>query len=125
MKKIPLPFELVYATNTAAAWHVASFWMNAADVKNVRGAFELSLLESDVQVSLGYQTTNVENTGDTPTSIGSYATTAGVSYPSDWADISDYTHGKQLIRFGWMVKNASSSTKNWVRVGGFIQTSDT
>jgi hypothetical protein len=123
-KKIPLPWGLVQVAGTTAVFHPNTLWLPAADVKKVRGAFELAVLESDVTVSLAYQTANVENSLDTPTAIGSYATANGVSYPGAWADISAATEAKQLIRFGWLVKNTATSTKNFVRVGGFVQVSD-
>jgi len=69
-------------------------------------------------------TANVENSADSATALGSYSTSNGVAYPSAWEDISAYTEQKQLIRFGWLVKNTSGSTRTWSRVGGFMEISD-
>lgn len=123
--KVPMPFRMVWATSTTALFHPSSYWMSTSTVKKVRSAFELALIESDVSVSAAYQTANVENSPDTPTAIGSYATTNGVSYPSGLTDISAQLEQKQLVRFGWLVKNTASGTKNFVVVGGFISVSDT
>jgi len=124
-KKIPLPQGMVYGTSTTAVFHPSTMWMLASSVKKVRGAFEIELLDSDVTVSEAYQTANVENAPDNATAFGSFASSAGVSYPSAFADISAYTEQKQLVRFGWLVKNTASGTRNWVRAGGFVEVSDT
>jgi len=123
-KRVALPWGALYSTGTSAIFHPSTLWLTASDVNSVRGAFELQLLESDAMVSLAYQTANVENSPDGPTAIGTYASSNGVSYPGAWADISAATDEKQLIRFGFLVKNNANSTRNWVRAGGFVEVSD-
>ena len=123
-RRVPLGWSNVWAVNTTAIFHPATQWLPASDVKSIRGAMEMQLRESDQEASLAYQTANVENNADSATAVGSYSTSNGVAYPSPWEDMSAYTEQKQLIRFGWLVKNTSGSTRTWSRVGGFMEISD-
>lgn len=123
-RKVPLNWSNVWAVNTSAIFHPATQWIPASDVKQVRGAMELNLRESDQEVSLAYQTANVENNADSATALGSYQSSNGVAYPTAWEDIGTYTEQKQIIRFGWLVKNTAGSTRTWSRVAGFVEISD-
>lgn len=95
--------------------------MPASVFTKVKGDFEMRERISDIEVSLGYETANVEDSPDTAATIGSYQTTNNVHYGSAWTDISAYTDGKTLIRFVWMTKNTSSSNTTLARVGGSIK----
>ena len=92
--------------------------------RSVRAGYEIALLEADLTLCPGYQTANVENDVLSEGAIGTYQSTNGVHYPTEWQDMSAATQGKQMIRFGWLTVNTSSATRNRARVAGFIQTTD-
>ena len=118
---IGLPWTVVYANSTSQRSFPASGWMSAATFTKVKGDFEVRERISDIEVSLGYETANVENSPDAAASIGSFVNANGVSYGTSWSDISAYTDGKTLIRFVWLAKNTSGSSLTMARVGGSIK----
>jgi len=77
-----------------------------------------------MSVRLAYQTADVENATNNATAFGNEATSNGVLYPGEWADLSPDTDGVQLVRFGFMVYNATVTNRTWARVGGFVEISD-
>lgn len=75
----------------------------------------------NITVAGGYQTADVENSGDTPASVGSVQTGNGVLFPTGGlVDISSTTGQKQLIRFGYVVILSSGSTLSLARVVGTL-----
>ena len=118
---ISLPWTVVFANSTSARAHPASGWMSASLFSKVKGDFEICERISDLEISLGYQTANVENSPDSAASIGSYQTSNGVYYGSTWTDISTYTDAKAIFRFVWMTKNTAGSSLTLARVGGSIK----
>lgn len=118
---IQLPWTVVYANSTSQRSHPATGWMNAQTFTKVKGDFEMRERISDIEVSLGYETANVENSPDSAATIGSFVTSNTVTYGNSWADISTYTDGKTLIRFVWLTKNTSTSSLTLARVGGSIK----
>jgi hypothetical protein len=119
--RIGLNWMLVFANNTTPLFFVATGWMPAADFAKVRGSFEMRLNEGDIELCLAYQLANVENSCDTPTAVGSYATSAGLLYPGQWDDISSATAQKQLVRFGFLARNVANTQRNYAQVGGWIE----
>ena len=118
---ISLPWTVVYANSTSARAHPASGWMSASLFSKVRGDFEICERISDLDVSLGYQTANVENSPDAAATIGSYQNANGVYYGSAWTDIATYTDAKAIFRFVWVTKNTAGSSLTMARVGGSIK----
>lgn len=118
---VVLPWTVVYANSTTVRSHPASGWMPGNLFAKVKGDFEMQERISDLEVSLGYETANVENNPDAPASIGSYQTSDGVHYGSAWTDISTYTDAKAIFRFVWLAKNTSGSSLTMARVGGTVK----
>ncbi len=123
-RTVPLPWTTVWTNieTPSNEFLPATPWMDAASVEKVRGTFELRAKMGSLNVALGYQTAQVEDTPSSHSSFGAFATTNNVSYPTGWTDISGTTSGKQLIRYGWVVKNSSGTTLNLGRVGGVVET---
>lgn len=118
---IPLPWTVVYANSTSQRSFPASGWMSTSLFAKVKGDFEMRERISDLEVSLGYETANVENSPDSPGSIGSFQTTNNVFYGSSWSDITTYTDGKAIFRFVWLAKNTAGSSLTMARVGGSVK----
>ena len=124
-RKTSMPWTQVFSVSTTSAlFHPATMWTAASEVKQARAGIEIALLEADLTLCPGYQTANTENNVLTEGAIGTYQSTNGVHYPTEWEDLSAAMQGKQMIRFGWLTVNTSSATRNRARVAGFIQTSD-
>ena len=124
IKSIPIPWTTVIAGSTTAAGFPATGWLPALQVQKLRVNFEMRGRSGNLQVTLGYQTANVENSPDEPIAVGSYQTTNDVFYGSSPTDISANTLGKQLIRFVWMVKLSADGSPGFARVGGSIDYTD-
>ncbi|MDP2308585.1 MAG: hypothetical protein Q8P18_21370 [Pseudomonadota bacterium] len=116
VKTLGVAWTVVYSNNTLTLEHPVTGWMWASDFMMVRGTLEIVCRLNNIEVALGYQTADVENSPDTAVAFGGYKTSNGVHYPAGWEDISSVTQGKQLIRMVLFAKNASGSTVNMARV---------
>lgn len=99
-------------------------WMTTSQVGGVRPTMEMRALNGDQEVTMAYQTANVENTPIATDTIGSAVTANGFSFGSAFIDISTDLDQAQLVRFGWMVRNTTTSNITWSRVGGSIEILD-
>lgn len=121
---IALPYISVQSDSSTGGqetFYPVTPYMNAGEVGKVRGPIELVWKTGNLNVSLAYQTADVENAPGTAAAIGSYATSAGVTYPTQYTDIASSANAKQLIRFGFLVKLSSGSTLSYGYVGGSLQ----
>lgn len=98
----------------------ATGWMGAKEVDKYRGTYELRGITGLMNVALGYQTCNVENSPDAHTTVTSFQTTAGVYYGGSFTDISANTLGKQLVRIVWVCKLSTGSALASARVAGSV-----
>ena len=123
MKRYPLPWTTVYSSSTTPDFLPATAWMEASRVESVRATFEMRAKTGDIEVSFAFQTANVPDTPSPAggTSVGNYQDSNAVLYPSGITAIGSSTAGKQLVRFGWLCKNTSSSDLNLARVGGTME----
>ncbi len=121
MRTITLPWTTVATDSTSVVAIPATGWMKASDFAKVRATMEMrGITGTNLNVSVGYQTANVENAPGGDAVIGSYRTTADVFYPTGFTDISADTLGKVMIRLVWLVKLSSGSTIATARVGGSV-----
>lgn len=120
MKTIALPWTTVGTVNANEEALPATGWMRAGDITKVRASFELRGVTGVLNVCVGYQTANAENSPDAHVTLGTLQTANNVYYGASFADIAANTAGKQFIRFVWVVKLTSGSTLSIGRVGGSI-----
>lgn len=120
-KTVALPWTAVYAkVTTLPEFHPSTFWMSTSGIQKLRSTIEARVLEGDIKAGIAYQTADVENNPDNATLIGSYKDSNGVLYPTAATDVSSTFAGKQLVRFGFFVVNASTTAANHGRVSGLI-----
>lgn len=103
---------------TSATFWPATAWMDAKQVGSLLCNMEVRCLDGDQEISAAYQTANVENSPDTAVALGSYTNGNGQSYGASFTSVSSNTQPKQLVRFGWLVKNTATSNTTWSRVSG-------
>ncbi len=115
-----LGWTTVCVDSTSEVAFPASGWMSAKDINKYRGSFEARAFSGLMNVALGYQTANVENSPDAHNTVTSFQTTAAMVYGSAFTDISANTLGKQLVRAVWVCKLTSGSTLATVRVAGSV-----
>jgi hypothetical protein len=120
MKTLSLPWTMVAADSTTEVFLPATGWMQAADVAKIRTNFELRGVTGTINVLVGYQTANVENSPDAATNTGTFQTSVGVYFGGSFTDVSAATQAKQLIRFGFVVKLTSGFTLSVARAGGSV-----
>ena len=116
----PLAWTTICVDSTTAVAFPASAWMSAQEWAKFRGTMELRGITGLTNVTLGYQTCNVENAPDTAVPVPGYQTANGVYFPSAFTDISSDTFAKQLVRLVWRAKRTSGSTLGTARVGGSV-----
>ena len=120
MKTLRLRWTTVCVDGTTEVFVPDTDWMRAPDVAKIRLYMEARGFTGLMNVIAGYQTCNVDNSPDAHNTIGSFVTTAGVTFGASFADVTANTQAKQYVRFGWVVKLTSGSTLATVRVGGSI-----
>lgn len=122
IRRIALRWDTVFAISTTGVFLPASAWMDAGSVDKVRGVIESRGLQGDLQVQLCWQLADHEDAPGGTTVFGAVVTTNAVTYPtSGYTDVGTTAEDAQLIRFGWWVKNASTSTLNLARVAAALQ----
>jgi hypothetical protein len=122
IKRTALPWTTVWAHGTGVVRLPASPWMSANEIIRVRGTFELRGRDGDIEVAIGIELADVENSPTAPTdpTITAYANDNGMKYPAAWKDVSADSQSKQLARWVWLVKNTSSQNLTFARVGGVV-----
>ena len=120
-RRVQMPWTTIYAKTTTGVFMPVTTFMEAPSIDRVRGTFELRALLGDLTAALAYQTCNTDSSLDSAVALGSWATAEGFTYPTAVTDISSATDGKQLIRFGWLVKNTSTSNQTMATVAGTIE----
>ncbi len=116
--RIRTDWTTLLCKTTGATFWPATAWMDAKGVGSLLCNFEVRCLEGDQEISAAYQTANVENSPDSAVALGSYTAGNGQTYASAFTNVSSNTQPKQLVRFGYLVKNTSTSNTTWSRVSG-------
>lgn len=120
-KTYPLPWTTVCADSTAVVAIPASNWMTATEFGKLRANMEMrGITGTYLNVGVGYQTANVENSPGGDTLLGSYHTTADMYYGTSFSDEMANTLPKQLFRFVWLVKLSQAGSLATARVGGSV-----
>jgi len=121
-KSIPLSWSTVSADSTTNSFLPFTGWMSNAGMSKVRSAFEIIGTIGDITVSPAYQ---IADHPDSPGVAVALLTTfdAGddVYYPGSWKDVTGDVDDTMLIRFGFIVKNTSTSNVTTARVSGTMQ----
>jgi hypothetical protein len=111
IRTIGLPWATVYSCATTKAFCPITQWMDPAEFQKMRATMELQNVCGDIEVALGYQLADVENSPQADHEVKSYSgpsawkSAAGTHFPERWdLDIEGQAAGRQLIRFGFMVK---------------------
>lgn len=120
-KKGSLGWSTLLNNATGTTFWPATPWMTASDVGCAKINGEVRCLSGDMEIAGAYQTANVENSPDSANTLGSYNTANGNFFGAAFTDISANTQPKQLVRFGWMVRNTSTSSTTWARVAGTVE----
>lgn len=122
IKRTSLPWTTVWVSSSTVVALPASAWMSASEVIRARGTFEVAAKAGDIEVAIGFQVANVEDSVTTPANpeITTYKAANGMQYPADFTNISTDTKAKQLVRWVWLVKNTSTNNLNHARVGGLV-----
>ncbi|MFZ5477081.1 MAG: hypothetical protein ACOZNI_09930 [Myxococcota bacterium] len=118
MKKFRIPFTTVFAESTTAVGIPVTGWFEAEDFGRLGFDLELRAKTGVLEVALGYETADNEDTPDTAVAVTSYRTANGFTFRGSLTDISATTAGKRLIRIVFLVKLTSGSTLALGRAGG-------
>lgn len=126
MRKIPLAPMVVFANLDTYRWYPATGWMNAADHEMIRDALEALNMPASgaLTATIGMQTANNPDAPDVPAvALASSRTTDGMTWPVAPVDKSATTDARQLVRYGYLVKNttATDTTLRMVWLGGFVE----
>lgn len=122
--RVSTGWNTLICDSTGATFWPVTGWMDAKTVGSLVCNFEVRCLDGDQEVSAAYQTANVENSPDAAQALGSYVNANGMTYGSAFTDVSANTQPKQLVRFGFLVKNTATSNVTWTRVSGTFDVLD-
>ena len=120
LRRIPLNFVTIHRNGTPSIFFPATAWMPCGNASEMRGTFELFGWMTDLEVAVGYQTANVENSPDTAVAVGSFATANGMAFPTAFTSIASNTEQKQIFRLGYIGKNTSTSNQTFAYAGGYV-----
>lgn len=125
IRTVNLPWTTVSTKSTSTTFYPATGWMPAGGVEQARANVELTGRTNDLVITLGYQTADVIDDPKTPVALANASRNAdGIAFGSDFEDVAsgtDGTKGKQLIRWGFMFKNDTSTDPSNGRVTGMLQ----
>ncbi len=81
-------------------------FMDASQVTKGRGAVEMRGDTSSALLAAGFQTANDPDVLDAAVLLGAlaYLGAEGIQYPTAWTDLTNALAGKQVVRFGALVK---------------------
>ncbi len=96
-------------SDSTALWIPGTGFGSTAGVHKIRGALEMRCNSGNCQIKLGYQLANDTDSPENAVTAGSFLSSEGFLYATDFTDISTATKGKLYIRFGFWVQNTSGS----------------
>lgn len=128
IRSLGMPWTTVFTCSTTEAFCPVTQWMDPAELQKMRATLELQNLCGNIEVSVGYQLADVENNPLSDEKLESYngptgwQSTTGVHYPERWdGSIESQAGGKQLIRFGFVVKLSSGTDPGMVRAAAKVE----
>lgn len=127
-KSMGLPFTTVNAcqNSTNEEFVPVTGWMDPSSFEKIRATMEIRNICGDITVAVGYQLADIETTPDSTNPLssftgGAFKDSEGVHFPDQWdSGISSETGGNQLIRFGFVVVNATTTDLTSARVSAKI-----
>ncbi len=123
MKRIALPWTTLAATGDVnnKVFNPATGWLNAADVKRLRGTFEARGLQANHRCIFAYQVADSDGSPGSVYELGSVQTADGFNYGTI-TDVFNNTSPRQLVRFGWNVwYNTGGTPPLFARLGGVAE----
>ena len=118
IRTLTLPWTTLITNVTSDAFYPATGWMPAAGVEEVRASIEVVERTNNLSVRCGYQVADVVDSASPGKALGSAVTDNGVSFGTSFTNVTSDTQGKQLIRFGYLFANATSTSQSTGRVAG-------
>jgi hypothetical protein len=118
VKKFRLPFMTVGADTTTGTPFPMIGWIEADDVARIGFDIELRSKTGNLEVALGYQTADSENSPDAAVAVTSFVSANGFTFRGSLDDISATTAGKRLIRPVVIARLTSGTTLAIGCVGG-------
>jgi hypothetical protein len=119
--EVVIAWNTIWADSTSQRSFPVTGWMTAAQFAKVQADFELRELGPNLQVSVGYETANVENAPDAPNGIGGFQSTNGVHFATSWTDTSANTDGKKLFRLCLLAKLSTGAGLTLGRAAGKVK----
>ena len=121
-KGIPLSWSTVSVNSTSNSFLPFTGWMSNAGMSKVRCAFEIIGTIGDITVSPGYQIADhPDSPGVAIALLTTFDTGDDVYYPGSWKDVTGDVDDTMLVRFGFVVKNASTGNVTTARISGTMQ----
>jgi hypothetical protein len=121
MRKIPIPWTTVFSNDTAGTFQPATGWYDTSIIAQIRGEFELRARMNQLDVTLAYQTANVETSPDAAVPFGAARSSDGIEFPTGYAPTTTKTDGKRQKRFGFFVKNTTGTAISMGRVAAVLE----
>jgi len=111
VKRVPLSPLLVFCNADSYIFFPATPWMNAPDAEMIREALEARNMPGSgtMTLTVGLQTCNTVDAPDAAVALATSRTADGLSFPGSFSDKSGNTGNRQLVRFGYLVKNTTTS----------------
>lgn len=123
MKGIALPWTalVAFADVNNKVFAPATGYVSAADVKRLRGTFEMRGSQTNFRCVFAYQVADSDGSPGAVFELGSAQTADGFNYGTI-TDVFNNTSPKQLVRFGWNVwYNAGGTPPLFARCGGVVE----
>lgn len=119
--EVVIAWNTIWADSTTQRSFPVTGWMSSAQFAKVQGDFELRELGPNLEVSLGYETANVENAPDQPQGIGTFQSTNNVHFATGWTDTTANTDGKKLFRLCLLARRSTGSGISLGRAAGKVK----
>jgi hypothetical protein len=120
LKKIRLPFMMVGTDGTAEVAIPVLGWLEADDIARLGFDIELRGKTGNLEVALGYQTADNEDSPDAAVAITAFRTSNGYTFRGALTDIASVTAAKRLVRPVFIVRLSSGSTLAIGSAGGIM-----
>ena len=110
MRRMSLSWLTWFVDSTTVVSIPAGDWMDTDDVAKIGFELEMRAKTGLMEVALGYETADNQDTPDTAVAVTAYRTTNGLTQRGGVTDVASTTAGKKYIRPVFMVKLTSGST---------------
>jgi hypothetical protein len=111
---------MVYADSSSTpTFFPQTRWYSGASVNCARGALECRAASGSIEVAWAAQLANDPTAPDTATAVGAYSASSGVQFPAGWTTVAGET--RLLVRFGFIAKLPSGSTRQFASVTGTLE----